>query len=43
MRSSPTETEAPNVIKPNMILKPDERASIDLPWRGDSRANFEWL
>lgn len=26
-----------------MILKPGERASIDLPWRGDSRANYEWL
>ena len=26
-----------------MILKPGERASIALPWRGSSNANYDWL
>ena len=26
-----------------MTLKPGERASIELPWRGGPKANFEWL
>ncbi|QEA29479.1 hypothetical protein FGL91_13480 [Microbacterium sp. CBA3102] len=31
------------MIQPNMVLKPGERASIDLPWRGSPSANYEWL
>lgn len=27
----------------NMILKPGERASIALPYRGNPSANFDWL
>ncbi len=30
-------------MKPHMILKPGERASINLPWRGSRSANYEWL
>ena len=28
---------------PSMTLRPGERASIELPWRGGPGANFEWL
>ena len=28
---------------PSMTLRPGERASIRLPWRGSPGANYEWL
>lgn len=28
---------------PSVILRPKSRAEIYLPWRGNPRANFEWL
>ncbi|MGR4009867.1 hypothetical protein [Leucobacter sp. 1207-22] len=28
---------------PTVILKPNARAAIELPWRGSPRANFDWL
>lgn len=28
---------------PRMTLRPGERASIQLPWRGSSTANYDWL
>lgn len=30
-------------MKPSVVLKPGERASINLPWRGTPNANYEWL
>lgn len=29
--------------KPSVILRPRERASIHLPWRGSPGANYAWL
>lgn len=30
-------------MEPNLILKPNERASVYLPWSGDKKANYQWL
>lgn len=31
------------MMRPNVVLRPGERASVELPWRGSPSANFEWL
>jgi hypothetical protein len=31
------------MITPIVTLRPDDRASIKLPWRGSSEANYSWL